>query len=304
MELPILISFLAFKYPRCVNRPNTIIPAEAKESPSFHSRAIIVYPKKSKGDPAIPMFELAGGAKTPRRELFSQLWLRSKSKSACLRTWETSAEVLIVDNIERRRRRRAARTEGRNGSGVRSGTRRRRRRSVFSCVHLRRTRTSHVDASKRHSSRSLPGYGDRVPRSFVSIEKCRRELNRAKKGRGAILWWEAEGEFCGMVEGGSREKRGGWKKGSWWRGGRTKGKKCTRTRGRATDRKGTSRCRKSRVTGSEGPKIWLSESDYPLSVGTSRPFHPRNGQSASRQRPIRLNLTFVLFFRDSISSLD
>lgn len=130
------------------------------------------------------MFELAGGAKTPRRELFSQLWLRSKSKSACLRTWETSAEVLIVDNIERRRRRRAARTEGRNGSGVRSGTRRRRRRSVFSCVHLRRTRTSHVDASKRHSSRSLPGYGDRVPRSFVSIEKCRRELNRAKKGRG------------------------------------------------------------------------------------------------------------------------
>lgn len=184
MELPILISFLAFKYPRCVNRPNTIIPAEAKESPSFHSRAIIVYPKKSKGDPAIPMFELAGGAKTPRRELFSQLWLRSKSKSACLRTWETSAEVLIVDNIERRRWRRAARTEGRNGSGVRSGTRRRRRRSVFSCVHLRRARTSHVDASKRHSSRSLPGYGDRVPRRFVSIEKCRRELNRAKKGRG------------------------------------------------------------------------------------------------------------------------
>lgn len=203
MELPILISFLAFKYPRCVNRPNTIIPAEAKESPSFHSRAIIVYPKKSKGDPAIPMFELAGGAKTPRRELFSQLWLRSKSKSACLRTWETSAEVLIVDNIERRRRRRAARTEGRNGSGVRSGTRRRRRRSVFSCVHLRRARTSWTLQRDIRVDLFL-ATGIACHGASSASRNADGSWIEQKKGEGAILWWEAEGEFCSLRNGRGR----------------------------------------------------------------------------------------------------
>lgn len=153
-------------------------------------------------------------------------------------------------------------------------------------MHLRSTRM--VDASKRHSSRSLPGHGDRVPRSFVSIEKCRPESS--KKERERERGQDRVSRFS--LREGRRTIEGGWKGrgiafGSWWRGGRTKGKKRWRARGRATDRKGASRCRKSRVTGSEGPKIWLSESESILCPWERVPTLP-SAQRTERQRLVNV----------------
>lgn len=54
-------------------------------------------------------------------------------------------------------------------------------------------------------------YGDRVPRSFVSIEKCRRELNRAKKTEregGRFSRERANSVPRRIIEGGKNEEDG------------------------------------------------------------------------------------------------
>lgn len=115
------------------------------------------------------------------------------------------------------------------------------------------------------------------------------DLNRAKK-RERERGQDRVSRFS--LREGRRTIEGGWKGrgiafGSWWRGGRTKGKKRWRARGRATDRKGASRCRKSRVTGSEGPKIWLSESESILCPWERVPTLP-SAQRTERQRLVNV----------------
>lgn len=65
----------------------------------------------------------------------------------------------------------------------------------ISCAHLR-IHVACAAASTRYSSRSLPGCTDRVPRSFVSIEKCRQEPSAEQKetAEGGSFQRDSEGK--------------------------------------------------------------------------------------------------------------
>lgn len=87
-----------------------------------------------------------------------------------------------------------------------------------------------VVASTRYSNRSLPGYGDRVPRSFVGIEKRRQQPNEVKRETvGRLVLPKSERQRKENRRENEREKDEGTRRlafRSWCAtlGGRTKGK--------------------------------------------------------------------------------